>query len=75
MDDPKVAALLPVYNGERYLREAIASVLAQTFTDFELLIINDRVNRRKGSNIGESRRSTDTGGGEREEPRVDVPLE
>lgn len=30
-----------VYNGERYLREAIESILRQTFTDFEFLIIDD----------------------------------
>ncbi len=32
---------MPVYNGELYLREAIDSVLAQTFTDYEFIIIND----------------------------------
>lgn len=35
---PRVSIGLPVYNGERYLSEAIESVLAQTFTDFELVI-------------------------------------
>jgi len=35
---PKVGFGLPVYNGERFLRVAIESVLAQTFTDFELII-------------------------------------
>jgi glycosyltransferase involved in cell wall biosynthesis len=34
----KLSVLLTVYNGERYLREAMASVLAQTFKDFELLV-------------------------------------
>lgn len=38
---PLVTVLMPVYNGEKYLAEAIDSVLAQTFNDFELLIIND----------------------------------
>jgi glycosyltransferase involved in cell wall biosynthesis len=38
---PLVTVLMPVYNGERYLREAVDSILAQTFADFELLIIND----------------------------------
>lgn len=33
--------ILPVYNGERYLREAIDSVLAQTYRDFELWVCND----------------------------------
>lgn len=32
---------MPVYNGERYLRGAIESILQQTFADFEFLIIND----------------------------------
>ena len=38
---PPVTVLLPVYNAAPYLREAVDSVLAQTFTDYELLIIND----------------------------------
>lgn len=37
----KVSVLMCVYNSERFLREAIESVLQQTFTDFELLIVND----------------------------------
>lgn len=32
---------MPAYNAEKYLREAIDSILAQTFTDFEFIIIND----------------------------------
>jgi glycosyltransferase involved in cell wall biosynthesis len=35
---PHVVVGLPVYNGQNYLREAIESVLAQTFTDFQLVI-------------------------------------
>jgi glycosyltransferase involved in cell wall biosynthesis len=38
---PIVSVLLPVYNGDRYLAEAIESILAQSFKDFELLIVND----------------------------------
>jgi len=41
MPDPKVTVLMSVYNGEKYLKEAIDSILTQTFTDFEFLIIND----------------------------------
>lgn len=37
----KVTVLMPVYNGEKYLKEAIDSILNQTFTDFDYLIIND----------------------------------
>ena len=35
---PTLTIGLPVYNGERYLRQALDSLLAQTFTDFELVI-------------------------------------
>lgn len=35
---PKVSIGLAVYNGEKYLKEAIDSILAQSFTDFELII-------------------------------------
>ena len=38
----KVSIIMPVYNAERYLREAVDSVLRQTYTAFELLLINDR---------------------------------
>jgi len=36
-----VTVLMPVFNGERFLQEAIESILQQTHRDFELLIIND----------------------------------
>ena len=32
---PKISVVLPVYNGERYLRESLDSILAQTMDDFE----------------------------------------
>lgn len=38
---PRISVLMSVYNGERYLRAAVDSILAQTFTDFEFLIIDD----------------------------------
>lgn len=38
---PRVSVILPVYNAEAHLREAIDSILNQTFRDFELLIYND----------------------------------
>jgi glycosyltransferase involved in cell wall biosynthesis len=40
-NSPDITVLLPVYNGERYLAQAIQSILDQTFEDFELLIIDD----------------------------------
>jgi glycosyltransferase involved in cell wall biosynthesis len=38
---PRVSIGLPVYNGERYLRQAVESLLAQTFTDFELILLDN----------------------------------
>ncbi len=38
---PKITVLMPVYNCELYIKEAIDSILNQTFSDFEFLIIDD----------------------------------
>ncbi|MCS2384182.1 glycosyltransferase family 2 protein [Bacteroides thetaiotaomicron] len=38
---PEITVLMPVRNGEKYIKDAINSVLRQTLTDFELLIIDD----------------------------------
>ena len=40
---------MSVYNGERFLKEAIDSIIAQTFTDFEFIIINDGSTDRTGA--------------------------
>ena len=41
LEDKKVSIILCFYNEEKYLAKAIDSVLAQTYSDFELIIIND----------------------------------
>ena len=41
---PPVSVLMPAYNAKRYIAEAIESILAQTFCDFELIICEDRSN-------------------------------
>lgn len=38
---PKVTVITPAYNAEKYLSQAIESILKQTFTDFEYIIIDD----------------------------------
>lgn len=38
---PQVSVCMPMYNASKYLRECIDSVLAQTFKDFEFLIVDD----------------------------------
>ena len=45
---PRVSVLMPVYNGEKYLEEAVESILAQTFDDFEFLIMDDGSTDRTG---------------------------
>lgn len=45
---PRVSAIIIVYNGDRYLAEAIDSVLAQTFPDWELIIADDGSSDRSG---------------------------
>lgn len=38
---PKISVIMPVYNGEHFVSTAIDSILAQSWTDFELILIND----------------------------------
>ncbi len=40
-DSRKVSVVMSVYNGARFLRESIESILSQSFPDFELIIVND----------------------------------
>ena len=39
--EPKISVIVPVYKAENYLHRCIDSILAQTFTDFELLLVDD----------------------------------
>ena len=38
---PSISVVMPVYNDGQYLNEAIDSILCQSFSDFEFIIIND----------------------------------
>lgn len=38
---PKISVVVPVYKVQTYLQECIDSILSQTFTDFELILVND----------------------------------
>ncbi len=38
---PRVSVVMSVYNGERFLRQAVDSILAQTFIDFEFVVVDD----------------------------------
>lgn len=39
--NPQISVIVPVYNGERYLHECIDSILIQSFTNFELILVDD----------------------------------
>ena len=41
MKMPEISIIVPVYNTEKWLRRCVDSILAQTFKDFELLLIDD----------------------------------
>ena len=38
---PEISIIVPIYNVEKYLPRCIESILAQTFTNFELILVND----------------------------------
>lgn len=52
-DKSKISVIMPVYKGEKFIRQAMDSILAQTFKEFELLIINDG-NKDRSKEIIES---------------------
>ena len=41
MGAPKISVIVPVYNVEKYIHRCVDSILAQTFTDFELILVDD----------------------------------
>ncbi len=41
MTNPSITIVMPVYNAEQFVAEAIQSILSQTFTSFEFIIIDD----------------------------------
>ncbi|MGD1078802.1 MAG: glycosyltransferase [Candidatus Sulfotelmatobacter sp.] len=55
----KLSVVMSVFNGERFLRQAVESILAQSFSDFEFIIINDGSSDASGS-ILECYRSMDS---------------
>lgn len=52
-DSPLVSVVIPVYNVEQYLEKCIASVINQTFTDYELILVDDGSTDGSGDLIDE----------------------
>lgn len=46
---PKISVIVPVYNAEPYLRRCVDSILSQTFSDFELLLVDDGSKDQSGA--------------------------
>ena len=53
---PRLTLGLPVYNGERYLAESVDALLAQTFSDFELIISDNASTDGTGRSPSATRR-------------------
>ena len=48
MNEIKISIIMPVYNVEAYVGKAIESILAQSFTDYEFLIVDDGTPDKSG---------------------------
>ena len=48
MRAPTVSVIIPVYNGERYIRDCLQSLLVQTLQNFELIVVDDASTDRSG---------------------------
>lgn len=53
MEPPILSIIVPIYNVEEYLSKCIDSILRQTFTNFELILINDGSSDQSGKIIDE----------------------
>lgn len=45
---PKISVIVPIYNAESYLKRCVDSILAQTFEDYELILVNDGSSDKSG---------------------------
>jgi glycosyltransferase involved in cell wall biosynthesis len=58
VQSPRVSVLVPVFNAERFLAETLASLTSQTFTDIEIIVVNDGSTDASGA-IAEERAAAD----------------
>lgn len=59
MNTPKISIIVPVYKAEKYLHRCVDSILAQTFTDFEVLLVDDGSPDKSGCICDEFARQDD----------------
>jgi glycosyltransferase involved in cell wall biosynthesis len=50
---PRISVIVPVYNGAAHIRETLAAVFAQTYTDFELIVVDDGSTDETAAIVGE----------------------
>ncbi|MGZ0947377.1 glycosyltransferase family 2 protein [Streptococcus thermophilus] len=54
IEEYKVSVIVPVYNVEEYIRECIKSIQAQTYSNIEIIVINDRTKDKSIEIISET---------------------
>ena len=57
MPEMKFSIIIPLYNKQNYIRRTLESVLSQTYTDFEVIVVNDG---SKDNSLQEARKVTDS---------------
>lgn len=60
--NPKVSIVLPCYRAERYIADIVGDVAAQTFTDWELIVVSNGAGQQPQLDILERLRSSIGGG-------------
>ena len=54
MNSPLISCIMPVYNGQRFIREALASIVSQTYRHLEIIVAEDQLSLaigRRGQNV------------------------
>ncbi len=41
MSNPKISVIVPIYNAEKYLNKCLDSIINQTYTNLEIILVND----------------------------------